>query len=72
MSIASNCQPFLLCEESSSTPNNTKQPRMVLPKFSLCFWLLLSPLLILFMNYPVKCDSGEYFLLSLEYASVHY
>ncbi|QCE08371.1 hypothetical protein DEO72_LG9g3400 [Vigna unguiculata] len=32
---------------------------MVLPKFYLCFWLLLSSLVILLMNYPVKCDDDE-------------
>ncbi|BAT94029.1 hypothetical protein VIGAN_08059600 [Vigna angularis var. angularis] len=32
---------------------------MVLPKFYLCFWLLLSSLVILLMNHPVKCDDDE-------------
>ncbi|TKY51116.1 GPI-anchored protein [Spatholobus suberectus] len=32
---------------------------MVLPKFSLFFWLLLSSIVILSINFPVKCDDDE-------------
>jgi small-conductance mechanosensitive channel len=45
-------------------PCITKLQKMVLlPKFSLLLWVLLSSYAILLINNPVKCDDGEYLLI---------
>ncbi|KAK7280175.1 hypothetical protein RJT34_25237 [Clitoria ternatea] len=49
--------PCLL--RSLHLPLNSSAQRMVPPKFSLLFWILLSSLVILLINYPVKCDDDE-------------
>jgi small-conductance mechanosensitive channel len=42
----------------------TRLKKMVLlPKFSLLLWVLLSSYVILLINNPVKCDDGEYLLI---------